>query len=332
MKKRRLLGRGSHNYYHIMSRVIEGRFIFEKEEKEFFRSRMRKLEKFMGVRILTYCIMSNHFHILLEVPDNNDLDDAEILRRIDGFYPREKAQEIHDEYERCLNYEKESGSNTLIENWRTQYLNRMGNLSDFGKELKERFSTWYNYKTERRGPLWIERFKSVLVEGSDSALSTISAYIDLNPVRAGIVKDPHQYRYCGYAEAVGGGKDARSGICDLAQIVRRDVKQPDWKSAAALYRCHLFGAANGKGIDPERVKEVLEEEGKLSAADLLCCRVRYFSDGVALGSQSFVNNVFNENRAFFGETRTEGARHIKKTDEPFFTLKDLRREPIRAPS
>lgn len=50
--------------------------------------------------------------------------------------------------------------------------------------------------------LWAERFKSVLVEGFGNALETVAAYIDLNPVWAGIVEDPKDYRFCGYAEAV----------------------------------------------------------------------------------------------------------------------------------
>jgi hypothetical protein len=52
------------------------------------------------------------------------------------------------------------------------------------------------------GTLWEGRFKSVLVEGTGQTLSTMAAYIDLNPVRAGIVKDPADYRWSGYAEAV----------------------------------------------------------------------------------------------------------------------------------
>ena len=331
MKRNRLLGRGKRNYYHIMSRIIEGRFIFKTEEKRFFHYLMRKLEKFMGVRVLTYCIMSNHFHILLEVSDNKDLNDDEILKRIHEFYPKKRAQKIQEEYDQYKVTEKILKNDEPIKNWRMRYLNRMGDLSNFSKELKERFATWYNNKMDRYGPLWSERFKSVLVEDSELALSTISAYIDLNPVRAGIVKDPFEYRYCGYAEAIGGKTIARLGICALAQIIRHDIKTPNWKDAVALYRRHLFSLGEGNGFDSEHVKKVFEADGKLSAQELLYCQVRYFSDGLALGSKSFINKVFKENRSWFGEKRIEGARQIKGTDESFFTLKDLRNEPIRAP-
>ncbi|NJM39204.1 MAG: hypothetical protein HC845_15880, partial [Akkermansiaceae bacterium] len=54
--------------YHCISRVVDRRFVFEKREREAFRMFMRMYENFSGCRVLSYCVMSNHFHILLEVP------------------------------------------------------------------------------------------------------------------------------------------------------------------------------------------------------------------------------------------------------------------------
>jgi len=80
------------------------------------------------------------------------------------------------------------------------------------KEPKERFSRWFNKRHGRRGTLWQERYRSVLVEDGE-ALRTMAAYIDLNPVRAGLAEDPKDYRWSGYAEAMGGSKRARRAIC-----------------------------------------------------------------------------------------------------------------------
>jgi hypothetical protein len=68
----------------------------------------------------------------------------------------------------------------------------MHNLSEFMKALLIRFTRWFNRTHERSGTLWEERFKSVIVE-SGVAARTIAAYIDLNPVRAGMVADPAEY-------------------------------------------------------------------------------------------------------------------------------------------
>ena len=331
MSKKRLLGRGSINYYHMMSRVVDQRFIFGEKEKRFFLRLMRRLEKFMGVRVLTYCIMSNHFHVLLEVPKCEELSDEELFERINEHYSTSKAEEIHAEYEFLKAYDRKKGNEDELNAWRKRYLDRMGSLSNFGKELKERFTRWYNFRNNREGTLWAERFRSVLVEDSESALLTMAAYIDLNPVRAKMVKDPAVYHFCGYGEAMGGGSTSKEGVCALAQIIRRDNKEVAWKDAQSIYRVHLFAEGDGKGIDSERVKEVLESRGSLSKRELLSCRIRYFRDGLAIGSKAFVEEVFETHREWFGPKRKTGARKIKQSNEPFYCLRDLQKEPIRAP-
>lgn len=157
----------------------------------------------------------------------------------------------------------------------------MHDVSWLMKTLKQRFARWFNLSNERFGPLWSERFKSVLVEGDRWALRTVAAYIDLNGVRAGLVDDPKDYRFCGYAEALAGSREARNGL----KVVDRDLSG---------YRRTLFGSAAGAkagkvSISREDAVRVLEvEKGKLPLAILLRCRVRYFCDGVILGSEEFV--------------------------------------------
>ncbi len=54
--------------YHCISRVVGRQLVLEVDEREHFRMLMRMCEKFTGCRVLSYCLMSNHFHLLLEVP------------------------------------------------------------------------------------------------------------------------------------------------------------------------------------------------------------------------------------------------------------------------
>ena len=99
-----------------------------------------------------------------------------------------------------------------IQDWAFEILSkqwqaRMGDVSEFMKSVKQRFSVWYNRSHGRYGPLWADRFTSVIVEGNGHyGLQMMAAYIDLNPVRAGLVEDPKDYRWCGYGEAVGDGR------------------------------------------------------------------------------------------------------------------------------
>src|SRR5262245_61110474 len=55
-------------FYHTLSRVVDRRFIFEVAEKEHFVALMRECEAFSEVQVLTFSVMSNHFHLLVEVP------------------------------------------------------------------------------------------------------------------------------------------------------------------------------------------------------------------------------------------------------------------------
>ncbi len=86
------------------------------------------------------------------------------------------------------------GNHAGAEKLRERFLRRMWSLSAFMQAVKQRFSQWLNTRDGRAGTLWEGRFKSVLVEGTARTLATMAAYIDLNPVRAGIVGEPGLYR------------------------------------------------------------------------------------------------------------------------------------------
>ncbi|HMP72554.1 MAG TPA: transposase [Kiritimatiellia bacterium] len=313
-------------YYHGMSRVIERRYLFGDLEKHVFRKIMRACETFCGVRIVTYALMSNHFHILVYVPERSEVSDAELGRRLEALYTKQKTAEIIGEL-RTLRME---GNSHEAERLKASFTYRMGDVSEFFKTLKQRFTQWYNRKHERRGTLWEERFKSVLVEGRGNVLATMAAYIDLNPVRAGLVEDPKDYRFSGYGEAVAGIAKARDG---LAMVTKSLGQSSEWRLATKVYRMYLYSRGETKpskpGLTRERVKAVLDEGGRLTFSDLLRCRVRYFSDGVALGSREFVEHVFKSNRGNFGSKRKTGARPIRRARlDNIFTARDLRRQAI----
>ena len=100
-------------FYHVISRVVERRFAFGAEEKEKFRALMRLQEKFTGCRVVSYCLMCNHFHLLLEVPPMADsgLSDVELLKRLSAIYSEAfvagVAKELADA--RTADYVEEGG-------------------------------------------------------------------------------------------------------------------------------------------------------------------------------------------------------------------------------
>lgn len=285
--------------YHCMTRTVNGEFLFKGREKEVLRKMIRQVADFCGVEVLTYCIMSNHFHVLVKVPSGQPVPDSELMRRYKVLYP--KPTKYQQASIGIMLAQLKAGGEEA-EAIRRKLLARMSDVSEFMKALKQRFSVWYNRSHRRYGTLWAERFKSVLVEGRGNPLQTMAAYIDLNPVRAGLVEDPKDYRFCGYAEAVAGVAVATRGLIHIWSD--HGAKQVD--SALQAHRMLIFGRHASEAGLPEMTREralkILDEEnGELPKAAILRCRIRYFTDGVILGSAEFV-------RGFTGTRQIEVGR------------------------
>jgi REP element-mobilizing transposase RayT len=180
MRSARLKVKDQPAVYHCVTRVVGGAMLLDKQAKEVLRKQLWYMARFCGVEILTYCIMTNHFHVLVRVPDKQELNDQALLTRFSELYGDKKGRV--ETLEAIL---KKGGEEAQAE--RDKLLARMGDVSLFMKELKQRFSIWYNRSHRRYGTLWAERFKSVLIEDTAACLRTVAAYIDLNPVRAGLV-------------------------------------------------------------------------------------------------------------------------------------------------
>ncbi len=109
----------------------------------------------------------------------------------------------------------------------------------------------------------------------------------------------------------------------------------DWKTARKSSRIAIFGKGSlprysGQPyIDPQKAKTVLEGGGKLPVAELLRCRVRYFTDGAVLGSNEFVEEQFETFRNYLSENRKSGPRRMRGGDWGGLTvLRDLQKDVI----
>jgi len=323
--------------YHLISRVVDRRFVFAERECEEFRMYMRMYENFSGCRVLSYCLMSNHFHLLLEVPPmaESDLSDEALLQRLSALYSEAFVAGVAAELAEAKKNAGDDATDKSVGEIHARFTYRMHDLSQFMKGLLIRFTRWFNRTHSRTGTLWEERFKSVIVE-SGVASRTMAAYIDLNPVRAGMVKDPADYRWSSYGEAIGGGekgngKKAREGLV-RAYLCDQGVgfEAGKWQEVSRLYR-RLMGLTLGKktgraevsksskglGQTTKNTAEMLESEDNetvlkdLGMAKMLRCRIRYFTDGAVIGSKEFVNEAFASARERFGPKRKDGARTMK---------------------
>jgi len=372
--------------YHVVSRVVDRQFVFGPEEKEHLRMLLRMYERFSGCRILSYCLMSNHLHVLLEVPpgcqkgESLGLSDEELIHRLGGLYSRNHTRLIAREIEearglmtgRAADGEevpaterarrqrmKKEGEEWLHE-IHARYSYRMHSLSEFFKGMLQRFTCWFNRERERKGTLWESRFRSVIVQDGLAA-RTMAAYIDLNPVRAGLVDDPADYRWSSYGEAVGGGRGAALARRGLVRALYAFDSKKGEASARAWsqggigkeYRGILIAAAieqseedvhgrhaeqGGKvvtrrGMSQEKAEKELTRLQEADARDLkvskvIRCRVRYFTDGAVIGSKEFVDGIFKGARQRFGPKRKDGARRprgaLGELKGELWSLRDLK--------
>lgn len=272
--------------YHCYSRIVGGEYLIDELGKAVFHSLMWKRAAFGGIQLISFVILESHYHIVARIPPAGPLTDAELLERVANYYGgnSKKAKLLR-------NLIQEQGK--IPSDLRRRYERRIGDVSEFNKDLKQNFSIWYNNQHDRFGTLWAERFGSVTIQDQSELVLGAAAYADLNPVRAGVAGDPKDYVYCGYAEALAEDGPARAGLSTI-------LPGETWDEKAAFYRVILMlrGAESKspdkKPLDRQLVIEELERDGKLSLPELLRLKLRFMTRAVVLGSKEFVERVLEE--------------------------------------
>ncbi len=318
--------------FHLMSRICDGLPLFDETDKEALVIVLRKLARFSGIKLLTYCVMGNHFHALVRVPERTAWlqqfegpeGEARLMRHLRLLYSKTFVAGLELE----LAEWRRNGRAAEAERCVADLKRRFCDISVFMRAVKLRFSRWFNKRHGRRGTLWMGRFKSVLVEGhktqdcktqdgaSVDALKVMAAYIDLNPVRAELVEQAGDYRWSGWSGAQGGDKEAMEGLCD---VVGCGVSQ--WETRGK--------AVYGQWVSETRrqVRARKAKGGETAEVDLMET-IRAFSGGLAVGSEGFVEEVFGERPDLFGPKRKAGAKPLDSSggilSKAVCALRDLR--------
>lgn len=267
-RARRLKVSGEDAYYHIMSRTVGNEFLLGPEEKEKFVEIVKKFSRLYFVKILGYCIMSNHFHLLIRMDSSEHYKDEDVIKRLKEFYGIE---------DKLWSYKL------------NDYRKKLADISEFTKMIKQNFSWWYNRVNDRRGYFWSDRFKSVLIERGESLLSCL-AYIDLNPVRAGITDLPEDYRWSSFGYRIQSGNSGRFLSFDGIYDEKRE-------KVISTYRKYIYGEGVNEKPGKEKIKSSVyidekRKEFKIPPVKFFRHRIRYFSEGAVLGSKDFIKTVY----------------------------------------
>jgi putative transposase len=160
--------------YHVTSRIIWKKFILNDLEQEYLHKTIRNYEVFCGVWVLTYCLMSNHFHILVEIPPKQDAEafldapDSEFLKRLSAIHSDDFIAELEVRFQKArqdgklgdeqgLTNDEGIRAGELAERYilsiKRCYTRRMFDLSECMKAVKQRFTQWYNKENGTKGTL-----------------------------------------------------------------------------------------------------------------------------------------------------------------------------------
>ncbi len=269
--------------YHVISRTALDGLPFKDEDKEYMLKLIKKWSKIFFVDVLGFAIMGNHFHLVVRMYPESDVTDEDVRERYKRLYG---AKEIGSKFE----FER--------------FKKKLCSLSWYVKEIKQGFSRYFNKKYNRRGTLWGERFKSLIVEDG-LTLVNLLAYVDLNAVRAGIVKRPEEYRWCslGYHIQSGNKDNLLSVDFGMKEWNEFDEEEIVRKYREFVYETGAIDSGKGVRIDEKILEKERKKNFQLKSADLFKYRCRYFTDAGVLGSKNFVQRVFGEMKDLLGSKK-----------------------------
>jgi putative transposase len=295
--------------YHCLSRTVHGERWLDDHGKAVFCKSLQKVAGFCGVRVLTYCVMSNHFHLLIEVPARHlreSLTDEELVRRFSLLYGQKGTVYMPVSADKLKAILLAGGAEAR--GWRKLLRDRMNDLPMFMKLLKQRFSQWYNTSHKTYGTFWASRYTSLLVEPEAEILRKIACYIDLNPVRAGVAEDPATYPWSGFGAAAVGSKTMRESLrylsTDTASI---DIERAYNEYEQELYQRGAFAPDHpGKGgaIPAEIVRRKLANPNQSSAIKPFAKDFSaWLQRGYIMGTQTFISKHSSWAAALMGRKK-----------------------------
>jgi len=283
--------------YHIMSRTALDGFPMKDDEKDYLLRLIKQFSLLYFVEILGFCCMDNHFHLLVRMLPDSDFTDEEIQRRFKEFHA-------------------EAGDGkSFVQEDLPALRKKLSSLSEFVREIKLGFTRFYNKEHKRRGFFWGGRFKSVVVENGETLINCL-AYIDLNPVRAGIVEKPEDYRWNSIGYHVQTGNMDNFLSLDLGLKVFGIL---DKNARLEYYIKFLYEI---RTMNKKRGKELKDEVSKSSVIDRFKSRTRYFSDSCIIGSKEFVRSNYERVKHLFESVNDKIPKLIQGLDG-IYSLKRL---------
>jgi len=259
-------------WYHLYSRIAGHREEYPLHEGVVRRRLVETIKHFSSIyfcQVAAFSVMGNHYHLVLKFEAEREISREELRTRARLMYPGKTAEKT-------------------LETWSEQdwahYRRRLFDVSEYMRNVQAAFARWYNRSYERRGRFWADRFKSTVL-GDARAMLDCLLYVELNPVRGGLVERPEEWKGSSvYLREI--GQDG--WLVPLEEL----VCQPDEERALVEFRQLLYhrGAVPTKAGQAAISRAVLDREAAhgFKARGIYRKRLGYFVDGLAVGTEEFI--------------------------------------------
>ncbi len=261
-------------WYHLYCRVSARRGEFPLSDMASTRRLIETIEHFSRIyfcEVAAFSVMGNHYHLVVRFEGEHPVDREQLRERTRIMYPGMAAQAQIDLWS--------------DEQW-DHHRRRLFDVAEFMRNVQMAYARWYNRAYDRRGRFWADRYKSVIL-GDEKAVLDCILYVELNPIRAGLVERPEEWQGSSiFLREV--GKDG--WLIPLTRVLNRSGR----KRALAEFRELLYyrGAVPTKEGQAAISQELLEQEiaRGFASSGLYRKRLRYFVDGLAVGTEEFIRD------------------------------------------
>jgi REP element-mobilizing transposase RayT len=209
-------------YYHITSRCVRRAFLCGvdhysgrnyEHRRQWVVDRIRLLSSLFAIDVCAYAVMSNHYHLVLKLcPEQlNDLPDEDIMNRWCALFKGPLLVQRYRDGEDLKPCERATVSD-IVNVWRS----KLASISWFMRCLNQPIARQANLEDECTGKFWESRFNSQALKTEEALLSCM-AYVDLNPVRAGIAIRPETSEYTSIRERIEPEFNLHNAVQDQAE-------------------------------------------------------------------------------------------------------------------
>ncbi len=292
-------------YYHLTNRVAGSSDWFPFEDPEAGQKLLDMMLFYVNVyrcRLAAFQIMGNHFHFIVHFEKPRSLSRKELMESAHKLYGRKAEVKTED---------------WTDAQWKA-FNERLFDVSKLMANVNGFYAQWFNRKFGRRGHLWGDRFKNPELLGLEAVQDGI-LYVELNAVRAGMVKRPEQWKW-------GSARWRLTGE-DQALIPLDELFPPDPETEAyGSYRARLYyrGAVPTRDNQAAIPRWILHQEQRrgFTRAGAFRRRLRFLTDGLAVGPAEKVAQLLETYRQ---QGRYRRRRHpIPQLGGVLFSLREQR--------